>query len=461
MPPYAAPVTWSRPARARPTSLLEPAGPGPPLADLGKHHRSLLGRPVVLYGTVGVFALLVLLKLGVMSALNRPFVSGTDSSQYASIAASVAHGGGYRDPVGLFPNNPATDRVPVWPLLLSVGMRIAPNARDELVSRLTNLLFLALAGVAMTALCRRLGARPLLCLLAGLYVALSPILLYVALGGLSEISFILLVTAGVALAFAGGRCVYLGAILIGLGPLVRPNFVIVPPLFVALAIGYAFFRREPLPRATLIRMALALALSLAPTGVWLARNYALTGRFPLLTTFYGEAFYGSNNDGTATALEYWGGWVFPDYIPGETPKKDLAMRLKSDVALNDYYLAQGKAWMRSHWTAVPRLMLGKMVRSLALLPWSPSSPWQEWFAFSSRLPLFVLLLATIRLWWRAMDRNYMFFLAALGISHIMTTLLIDGQLRYSFCFFELFTIPCAALGLDRWLKNRGAPATTA
>ena len=60
-----------------------------------------------------------------------------------------------------------------------------------------------------------------------------------------------------------------------------------------------------------------------------------------------------------------------------------------------------------------------------------------------------------------MDRNYLFFLTALGISHVMTTLLIDGQLRYTFCFFELFTIPCAALGLERWLERRRAPATSA
>jgi len=441
------------------TESVEPgssaAGAAHAPAALAKETRSLLNHPAVLYGTIGIVGLLVLLWVGVESGIARPFVSGTDSSQYASIAASVAHGAGYRDPVGLFPMKPATDRVPAWPLLMSVGMRLAPDARDEVISRVTNLICLVLSGVFMGALCRKLGVRPWLCLLGGLFVIFSPILVYVALEGLSEISFILFVTAGVALVYAGGWYLYLGAILIGLGPLVRPNFVIVPVVFAALAWLLPSTKPAALSRAMLVRVLIALCLTMVPTGLWLARNYAVTGRFPLLTTFYGEALYGSDNDGTATMLvEYWGGWVFPDYIPGETPKKELAKRLGNDVALNDYYVERGKEWVRTHPKQLPRLLLGKMVRSLALIPWTNSPTWQEWVAYDSRLFLLAVVLFTWKFWWPVMDRRYLLFLAAVAISHVITTILIDGQLRYSFCFFEIFTVPCAALGMDRWLARR-------
>jgi len=401
----------------------------------------------------------VLLAAGVESGLNRPFVSGSDSSQYASIGASLAHGGGYRDPVGLWPNSPATDRVPAWPIILSFGMRLAPNAPDEVVSRLTNIFCLALVGVFMGALCRKLGVRPLLCLLAGLYVSLSPILAYFALDGLSEISFILLVTAGLFLLFASRRFWYLGALLIGMGPLIRPNFVIVPVLFIALVVLLpAMRRRTVFSSGVLIRATLALILSMVPTIAWLLRNYTVTGRFPLLTTFYGEAYYGSNNDVTANDLEYWGGWTFPDAIPNETPKKVLAQHLPNDVALNDYYIHKGNQWVETHRAALPRLLLGKAVRSFALIPWDNSTSWRQWSALSSRMVLLLLVLVTIPFWWHAMNRYYLVFLLALGISHIVTTILIDGQVRYSFCFFELFALPCAAFGVDRWLQGRQAAA---
>lgn len=277
-----------------------------------------------------------------------------------------------------------------------------------------------------------------------------------ALEGLSEISFILFVTAGLVLALASGRYLHVGALLIGLGPLVRPNFVIVPVIFAALALLLTSRKPVALSRATLLRAVIALCLTMLPTGLWLVRNYAVAGRFPLLTTFFGEAFYGSNNDVTATNLEGWGGWAFPDSIPGETPKKDLAKRLGNDVALNDYYYARGKQWVQTHPNQLPRLLLGKMVRSFALVPWAGSPSWQEWVAYDSRLLLLAVVLLTLRFWWPVMDRRYLLFLAALAISHVITTVLIDGQVRYSFCFFELFALPCAALGVDRWLTSRRA-----
>ena len=426
----------------------------PDAMQVEKKTRPLLEYPAVLYGLIGVIGLLVLLVAAVKSGLDSPFAPGGDASQYAGIGASIAHGGGYKDPVGLWPTEPAYDRMPVWPLILAIGMRIAPNAIDEVVSRLTNVACLALAGIAIGALCRRLGVRPVFCLISGLYVMLSPILISLALNGMSEISFILIVNAGLALAFSGPRYLYPAAVLIGLGSLVRPNFVIVPLLFATLAFLLPSARRALISRATVKRAALALCLTLLPAGIWVTRNYTLTGRFPVLSSIGGETFYGANNERTANDLNSWGAWAFPDAIPGETPKAVLAKRLGSDLAVSDYYYGRGMAWTRNNVAGLPRLVLGKLVRGFVPVPWAKSPPLQEYVAFSSPLVLQVLFLITIPFWWPGMNRQYLLFLAALGISHLITTVVFFGQVRYTFCFLEVFAVPCVAFGIDRWLDRR-------
>ena len=422
--------------------------------EVGKKTRPLLEYPAVLYGLIGVIGLLVLLIFAVHSGLATPFAAGGDAAQYVGIGASIAHGGGYKNPAGLWPTEPAYDRMPVWPLILSVGMGIAPNAVDEVVSRLTNVLCLALAGIATGALCRKLGVRPSLCLVSGLYIPLSPILISLALNGMSEISFILIVSFGLVLAFSGPRYLYPAAVLIGLGPLVRTNFILVPLLFAALALLFPSARRALLSRATVTPAVLALCLTLLPASIWVIRNYAITGRFPVLSSIGGETFYGSNNELTATTLNSWGGWAFPDAIPGETPKAVLAKHLTNDLALSDYYYSRGRAWIRNHAAGLPRLILGKIVRGFVPLPWANSPSLLEYMVFCSRLVLQALFLITIPFWWPGMNRTYLLFLAALGISHLVTTLVFFGQVRYSFCFFEVFAVPCVAFGIDRWLERR-------
>jgi antibiotic biosynthesis monooxygenase (ABM) superfamily enzyme len=60
-----------------------------------------------------------------------------------------------------------------------------------------------------------------------------------------------------------------------------------------------------------------------------------------------------------------------------------------------------------------------------------------------------------------MNRQYLLFLAALGITHLITTVLFHGALRFTFCLLEVFAIPCVAFGIDRWLDRhrRRKPAS--
>jgi hypothetical protein len=57
---------------------------------------------------------------------------------------------------------------------------------------------------------------------------------------------------------------------------------------------------------------------------------------------------------------------------------------------------------------------------------------------------------TIPFWWPGMNRQYLLFLGALGIALLITTVLFYGNVRFTFCFLEVFAVPCVAFGIDRW-----------
>jgi hypothetical protein len=418
-----------------------------------------LQNPIVLYGLIGFISFFVILAVVLASGIATPFAPSTDPAQYSGIARSIAKGNGYKDPVGFWPDLPAYDRMPVWPLMQSVGLAITQGAVSEAANaRLTNVICLTLVGIAFAAICRRLGIRPGICLAAGLSASLSPILIYLSIEGFSEVSFVLVASAGLALAFSGSRYAYAAAFVFGLGPLVRTNFIAVLVLSPLLALTLPSARRALASRPVLRKIALACALSLLPTGIWVIRNYTITGRFPFLSSLEGETFYGSNNEVTATDLRKWGYWIMPNEVPGETSKEDLAKRLGSDAELNDYYHRQGIAWIRSHIPGMPRLIVGKLVRAFVAVPWADSPPFSEFVAISSRLILQALCLLTLPYWWRGINRYYLLILASMTIAHLITTVMFYGSTRFTWCFLEVFFIPCAAFGIDRWLDRHNRPA---
>lgn len=412
-------------------------------------------RPGYVCVLIGAIGLAVLLPATAATNPAKPFFTGGDANQYLAIGENIAQGNGYRDTASFWPGSPAYDRMPVWPFILSIALKMAPaGSSPEAVSRFTNAVFLALAGAAFGFLCSRLGLHFLSCLLAGLSVSLSPILIYYGNEGMSEISFVLIVGAGLALAFSGSRYVYPAALLMGLGPLIRTNFVLVPLLCFGIAFGIPVVRREFAARCSLSRALLAVSLMLLPTVLWAIRNYAITGRPLLLSSLEGEAWYGSNNDATANNLRDWGYWVFPDVIPGETPKAELAKRLSSDLAVNDYYRRKGLAWIRNHVSAMPRLIVGKLVRAFVPIPWADSPSAAEFAAFIYLFALRVSFWALAPHWWPRMNREYLLILGAIGICHLITTVLFYGSARLSYCFFDVFSLPCVYCGFEHWLALR-------
>jgi hypothetical protein len=376
-----------------------------------------------------------------------------DAEQYLAIGRSLAAGNGYKDLMSPWPDLPDYSRMPGWPTLISTGLRIAPWARPETVSRFTNAVCLSLAGAFFCALSSRLGLASLLSVFTGLAVSLSPALVYLCVDGLSEVSFVMTLGIGLTAVLAGGRWIYLGALILGVGTLVRANFVLVPVVFFSFAIMFRSARETLMKRGNLTRALFCGFLVLFPAMFWVVRNGFITGRFPLLNTIEGETFYGANNELVAHNLEYWGYWVFPDDIPGETPKLELARQLGNDLALNDYYHRRGGAWVKMNLRFIPRLELGKFIRAFAPVPWTPLT-WSS-LVFFCRFLLYVFWSALLPFWWPRMNRTYLLFCLAMAVVHVITTAVYYGLYRFTHCYVEVFFVPCIAYGLQEWFATKG------
>jgi hypothetical protein len=368
---------------------------------------SVLARHWIASIVIFSISLGVLCGITVVWGTSKNFDGGEDAYQYLGIARSLAEGRGFKNPVGPWPNLPTYDRMPGWPLILAMALRIAPGAPPEAVSRFTNVFCLALAGTFFGVLTRRLGVRSELSIPAGLAISRSPSLAYLTVLGLSEISFVLVVTLGITLIFTGGRWIYIGFLILGLGPLIRTNFVLFPFVFLGLALLVPTTRHLLVTRRIVSHGALAFMLMLAPTLLWAVRNYTITGRFPLLSAIEGETLYGANNDVVLNDLMDWGFWIMPDDIPGETPKLNLAKTLPSELALNDYYHQKAITWIKHNVSAMPRLMSGKFVRAFAPIPWKPQV--LSFIAFLGRFLLYVAALLLLPYWWCSIDRKYILF----------------------------------------------------
>jgi hypothetical protein len=258
---------------------------------------------------------------------------------------------------------------------------------------------------------------------AGLLYTFHPGILYLALQGLSEPLFILLVALGLgmilkaaqpkaigrllpatkwqrrkskveiettdhrpsAFSFHSSVLLLAGSSALGLACLVRANFVLFPFFLVALIIAAKVVNygwriipgRSELakhktfgPLHLLLLSTFCFLLFLTPTAGWIARNYHTCGH-PVISTLKGQTLYGGNNEIVANDLNWWGYWVFPDMVPGETPMRELAKTM-SEYEVDHYYTQKAVAYMKDNGFSYPRLLLGKVIRAYVPIPWKPS-----------------------------------------------------------------------------------------
>ena|SRR5271165_2925814 len=410
--------------------------------------RTRLATPLLVF-------LISILILGAFTTIWGPsqkFHRHDDPEDYMALGQSLASGNGYKNPVGFWPNAPEYSRMPGWPAVISLGIRLAPGAPPEAVSRFSNTACLALAGAFFCVLCGLLGVSPMLSAAAGFAVSLSPSLIALSVGGMSEVLFVTIIAIGLAILLSDRRWLLPGALFLGTATLVRANFILVPFLVLFMALLIDSTRTELLNRVRLSRALLACMLATTPVLLWSVRNAVVTGQFPFPCKGEGQLIYGGNNGVAANNLEYWGYWVMPELIPGERTKVTLAQELGSDLALDDYYHKRAMDWIRGNPGALPRLELGKFVRAFVPLPWVPNPA--TYAVFFCRFLLDAFCIALLPYWWPKMNRAYLLFLAAMAITQIITTAMYYGIFRFTHCYVEILFVPCLAVGLQEWNARR-------
>jgi len=95
-----------------------------------------------------------------------------------------------------------------------------------------------------------------------------------------------------------------------------------------------------------------------------------------------------------------------------------------------YYFDKGKAWVKSHWSEMPRLVLGKLVRAYVPIPWKPSL--KSWFVAAWRWGIYVAGIAGILLTWRRWPFPLKLIFSAMVLSNVMMVVFFWGCARFAF-----------------------------
>lgn len=436
----------------------------------------------VVCAVVAGVAIAINLMAGIRFGLAVPMAS--DAEHYLDIARSLATGHGYTLPHGFWPDAPTMSRSPVWPSTVALALRLLPHANPDVVMRILDLLLNSLVAVLVAILAGKVlrGINPTpvfsssIPLLSGLFYALYPTPIFLACQGASEIIFLALALAGTILVLGstpsrtdllresdvrGLTSIFLGMLLLGLAALARPNFILWIG-FAAILFGWHFWRygnsSEPLLQdrplgrapatqqrnnATPLACFLLIILFLLPSCLWAVRNYGVCGHFPVLSTLRGQTLYGGNNAVVAESHEYWGYWVFPDVLPGETRMEILARSL-SEYGVDCYYTEKGKAYIRSHLAGMPLLVLGKLTRAYVPIPWKPTAA--TLFVSALRWLLYGLAWVGLVMVWKRLDVRFKIMLGAMVLTNVATVVLFWGCARFALAV-EPFMIPFCALAL--------------
>lgn len=376
---------------------------------------------------------------------------------YQAIAKTLAAGGGYVDPGTYWPTEPTMGRAPGWPFLASIGLWLFPNADPNAVMRYTGGVINAATTPLIWLLTWFLVRRSLVALIAAVAFMINPHGFYLVQLAWSEPAFVFVATLGSVLLFLPTSprllSLLMGSFVLGLSVLVRPNFLLFPGMIVVAAFTLFLLRENRAIARNVVTFILCSAVFLIPPALWMVRNYKLSGKFPVVSTIRGETFYGGNNFFVAENLSHWGYWMFPDDIPGETPKGDLAKQM-NEIELDEYYFNKGKAYLRENWFSSPRLFLGKLVRAYVPVPWKASMG--SYVTNALRAALYLAFFVTWGIWSRRLPRLWHVVLLGMMLVNLATVLIFYGTARFTYCV-EPFMLPAAVGGmviaLERMFKR--------
>lgn len=413
-----------------------------------------------------VFAVAFVVNFGVGLKLGIGKKAESDAYYYLQLARGLSEEQAYVIRDGFWPDAPSMRRLPAWPFLISITLRLFPGLSPDILMRVLCLLLNSLVASMIFLVTWHLFQELSAAVVAGIFYAIHPAGLYFAYNGLSEPMFILLVASGLCLLLV--RCHHwraAGVLFLGCSCLVRANFILWI-VFVALITGVRWLacrsRRVggkmhrdtdttclifPGRRQVAIGI-LGVILFVFPVFLWALRNYQVCGHFPVISTLGGAAFYGGNNPVVADTMEYWGYWVFPNRIPGERPMAELAKTM-SEYEVDDYYFGKGREYIRQNWFSMPRLLLGKLIRAYVPVPWKPR--WGSYAVSAYRLLIYIGAVIGIFVGWKKAGVVYDVSLLAMVLTSLVTVLVFWGYARFAFAL-EPFLLPFLGVGIVHIMK---------
>ena len=400
---------------------------------------------------ISILAVALLFRLAMVAVVRVDKTPSSDEAILVGLAASMADGKGYQLDAGTYwTHQPTLIQSPGWPALLSIPFRALPASWRWPAARVMAIGFDSLAAVLLAVLAARLGAGRKAAAAAGFLYALNPVLAGVAAQLTREsaavffmLLFMIAVSGGsprrVPRFLAAGLC-------LGYACLIRSNWLLMAPFFAA---AFLWFQRAHFLRTLALLAVLAIGV-LATQAPWLIRNAHVYRKFPVFGAGGGETLYGGNNDqSAAVGGPYWGYFVFPDKISGETPLRELAGRM-SELEVDEYYRARARQWLAANPRKLPGLVLGKLVRAYVPVPRTRGAAVLAGSAY--RWLIYALAGAGLWMLWRRRARvggEALAAIIAVGAAPFATVVVFCGYFRYVLPAELLLLIPAGA-----WIAAR-------
>jgi hypothetical protein len=273
--------------------------------NLGSLTESTRGMVVL----VGILALTICLARVAIFRSTQPTLFG-QGFMYKEIALSIASGHGYTQlHGGGWPGRPTILRAPLWPFVMSVPISVFPRWNPEMITQFLAGLMQATTAIGVGVLVGMLTGSPYRMVLGALMIALMPTAQPLLLGGFCEPLAAAILVTGTLLVCRGGRSFWGGAFVLSLLPLVRPNFVLIWAAVTALIWWLQSHGRGRFVSVDKRQLMAALVLLYIPSGLWVMRNYLVSGAFPVLTGTSSTTFYGNYNPISATIGPRFGRWI--------------------------------------------------------------------------------------------------------------------------------------------------------
>lgn len=338
-----------------------------------------------------IYAAALVMRLGLGFTLLHPHVPLTaDAAVYDTLARGILENGAFEDP----PGKPTAHRMPGYPLFLAAIYALGGTA--PVVPRLVQVLLGATGPVGLFLLARRIFG-PLPAVITAVLAVIDPFLIFYDYQLWAESVGIVLViwTLYLFVAHLAPQPTWkrgaLGGLLAGLAANIRPDFILLVPTFGC----WALVRVRPLHRAvtTTLVMGVACVAALVP---WIVRNAITMGHFVPLSTESGFILWQSNNTDLLADPKLWGGYVaYPghpgwDYqVHADLDRDPRFAGYRDEVDLDAKLRAEAVTFWREHWRELPRFVLGKWVRLLAISPFFAF--WPQLFVWVSRIWYSVIL----------------------------------------------------------------------